>query len=209
MSLAAKHDEDDQRWERILGDVQRLSPVRKLALLQKLANSLGREWSTARSQGPTIQVDGPHYVKLTTDELTYQIIGCAMELHRTKGPGFREDTYQRGLEAAFQTERLLFAPQKMLEVFDRDHGRKLIGYYVPDFIVDSRVVVEIKALNGMDNSHLAQAIGYLAVSGCQVGLLINFGERSLEFKRVLPPKDVQEHKVNRQWLFVPEWLREE
>lgn len=208
MSPAARHDEDDQRWERILGDVQQLSPIRKLALLQRLADLLGREWPTAKSQGPTIRVDGPQFVKLTTDELTYQIIGCAMELHRAKGPGFREDTYQRGLEAALQARQILFASQKMLEVFESDLGGKLIGYYVPDFLVESRVIVEIKALNGMDNSHLAQVIGYLAVSGCQVGLLINFGERSLEFKRVLPPNDVKEHRVNRQWLFVPEWLRE-
>ncbi|MCL4863800.1 MAG: GxxExxY protein [Caldilineaceae bacterium] len=209
MSPAAKQDVDDQRWERILGDVQQLSPIRKLALLQRLADSLGRDWAAEKREDSTSLVRDLQYVKLETDELTYQIIGCAMELHRTKGPGFREDTYQRDLESAFQTRRLLFASQKVLEVFDSGSGGKLIGYYIPDFIVDNRVIVEIKALNSIDNSHLAQVIGYLAVSGCQVGLLINFGERSLEFKRVLPPNDVKEHKVNRQWLFVPEWLREE
>ena len=96
----------------------------------------------------------------------------------------------------------------MLDVFDSVDGRRLIGYYIPDFIVDNRVIVEIKALPGLDDSHVAQIIGYLAVSGCEVGLLINFGQRSLEWKRILPPKRIQEHKVNRQWLFVPEWLQE-
>jgi GxxExxY protein len=88
-------------------------------------------------------------------------------------------------------------------------GRKLIGYDIPDFVVENRIIVEIKALPGLDDSHIAQVIGYLAVSGCEAGLLINFGQRSMEWQRVLPPKKVQEHKVNRQWLFVPDWLRGE
>ena len=69
--------------------------------------------------------------------------------------------------------------------------------------------MEIKALKGLDNSHLAQVIGYLAVSGLSVGLLINFGLRSLQYKRVLPPKKTQEHRLNRQWLYVPDWLKPE
>jgi len=68
-------------------------------------------------------------------------------------------------------------------------------------------VVEIKALKGIDNSHIAQVIGYLAVTGCSVGLLINFGERSLVHRRILPPRNLQEHRINRQWLFVPDWLK--
>lgn len=62
---------------------------------------------------------------------------------------------------------------------------------------------------GLDNSHVAQVIGYLAVAGCQVGLLINFGTRSLQWRRILPPKNITEHRVNRQWLFVPDWLKQE
>jgi hypothetical protein len=83
----------------------------------------------------------------------------------------------------------------------------LIGYYIPDFVVESKVIVEIKALNGLDNSHIAQVIGYLAVSGLPVGLLINFGLHSLQYKRILPPSKIQEHLINRQWLFVPDWLK--
>jgi len=85
----------------------------------------------------------------------------------------------------------------------------LIGCYIPDFVVAEQVVVEIKALSGLDNSHLAQVIGYLAVTSCPVGLLINFGARSLQWRRILPPVKITEHKVNRQWLFVPDWLKEE
>jgi len=74
-------------------------------------------------------------------------------------------------------------------------------------VVTGTVIVEIKAFRGIDNSHLAQVIGYLAVTGCPLGLLINFGERSLKYKRILPPKNLTEHKLNRQWLYVPEWLK--
>jgi len=78
-----------------------------------------------------------------------------------------------------------------------------IGYYIPDVLVDDRVIVEIKALTYLDNSHVAQVIGYLAVPGCPVGLLLNFGERSLRDRRILPPRNILEHRVNRQWLCVP------
>lgn len=141
------------------------------------------------------------------DELTYQIIGCAMACHRELGPGYREDTYQRDLEVRLAANGLDFEAQKMIEVYDSAESQVLIGYYIPDFVVAARVVVEIKALGGLDNSHVAQVIGYLAVTGCPVGLLLNFGMRSLQQRRILPPTSITEHRVNRQWLFVPEWLK--
>lgn len=146
-------------------------------------------------------------VKTPLDELTYQIIGCAMAVHRKLGPGYREDTYQRDLQAYLMEKDIPFEAQKLYEVHETADQNTLIGYYIPDFIVNEKVVVEIKALKGTDNSHLAQVIGYLAVTGSSVGLLINFGERSLVYHRVLPPRNLQEHRVNRQWLFVPDWLK--
>src|SRR4030067_411225 len=105
-------------------------------------------------------------VPLPYDELTYKIIGCAMAVHRKLGPGYREDTYQRDLEVFLAESQLAAEPQKLYEVYDSLRGDQLIGYYIPDFIVEEKVAVEIKALSGLDNSHLAQVIGYLAVSGC-------------------------------------------
>jgi GxxExxY protein len=99
--------------------------------------------------------------------------------------------------------------EKKIEVYDTSQKRELIGYYIPDFIVDGRVIVEIKALSGLDNSHVAQVIGYLAVTACPVGLLLNFGVRSLQWRRIFPPKNITEHQVNRQWLWVPDWLKKE
>jgi GxxExxY protein len=145
------------------------------------------------------------------DDLTYRVTGCAMESHSKLGPGHREDIYQRDLELRLQEAGIAFEPQHKYEVYDSKHTEVVIGYYIPDFVVmDEKgnvvVVVEIKALRGLDNSHFAQIIGYLAVSGCSIGLLLNFGARSLQHKRVFPPKTISEHRVNREWLYVPEWL---
>jgi GxxExxY protein len=144
-----------------------------------------------------------------SDDLTYKIIGCAMAVHRNLGPGYREDTYQRDLEVYLKESQVAFEAQKQYEVFDSMNSEELIGYYIPDFIVEEKVVVEIKALRGLDNSHLAQVIGYLKVTGFQVGLLMNFGERSLKYRRVFPPENIIEHRVNRQWLFIPPWLKQQ
>ncbi len=78
---------------------------------------------------------------------------------------------------------------------------------MPDFVVDNSVIIELKALKSIDNSHLAQVIGYLAVSALPIGLLINFGERSLTYRRIFSPQKVIDHLRNRQWLFIPEWLK--
>lgn len=141
------------------------------------------------------------------DAVTYKIIGCAMAVHRTLGPGLREDSYQRALENALSDDSLAFESQKMYPVYDDLAQERLVGYYIPDFVVENSVIVEIKALRSLDNGHLAQVIGYLAVSGCFLGLLINFGERSLRTRRVLPPRKVIDHLVNRQWLFIPDFLK--
>ena len=117
------------------------------------------------------------------DDITYKIIGCAMSVHGKLGPGYRENTYQRDLVVYFTEAGLSYEAQKLYDVYDSLDRSRLIGYYIPDFVVEQQVIVEIKALRGLDNSHEAQIIGYLAVSGCSVGLLLNFGLRSLQKKR--------------------------
>lgn len=142
-------------------------------------------------------------VKTGYDTLTYQVIGCAMAVHRQLGPGLREDSYQRALAE----KQIPYQTQVMLAVSDQEHQDALLGYYIPDFIVAEKVIVEIKALGALENAHIAQVIGYLAVSGLQVGLLLNFGTRSLQQRRIFPPRSVRAHQVNRQWLFIPDWLK--
>jgi GxxExxY protein len=109
----------------------------------------------------------------------------------------------------FGESGLSYEPQKLLGVYDSIQGDVLIGYYIPDFIIAERVVVEIKALKGLDNAHIAQAIGYLAVTACPIGLLINFGMRSLQWQRIFPTRNISDHRVNHQWLFVLDWLKQD
>ncbi len=146
-------------------------------------------------------------VSTSFDELTYKVTGCAMAVHRELGSGLRENSYQRALANKLTDAGLAFEQQKLYKVYEGQEQKRLVGYYIPDFVVDDSVIVEIKALRGLDNSHLAQIIGYLAVSGCSIGLLINFGERSLVHRRIFPPEKIIADLVNRQWLFVPDWLK--
>ncbi|HWQ16163.1 MAG TPA: GxxExxY protein, partial [Roseiflexaceae bacterium] len=125
-------------------------------------------------------------VQTPHDEITYKIIGCAMSVFDKLGPGFRENTYQRALAASFGAAGLFYEAEKCLEVYDSPQKTTLLGYYIPDFLVAERVVVEIKALPMLNNTHLAQIIGYLAVTGYPVGLLINFGARRLQRRRIFP-----------------------
>ena len=141
------------------------------------------------------------------DAITYQIIGCAMAVHRRLGPGLREDSYQRALANSLAETDLVVQNQKLYSVYADPEQQQLVGYYIPDFVVADAVVVEIKALRALDNTHLAQVIGYLAVTGCPLGLLLNFGEPSLRVRRVLPPQKVIDHLLNRRWLFIPDWLK--
>jgi len=86
------------------------------------------------------------------DDLTYKVIGYAVTVHRTLGSGLRENTYQRDLASQFSAANLSFESQKLYEVYDSLKGEQLIGYYIPDFVVEDALIVEIKALKGLDNS---------------------------------------------------------
>ena len=143
-------------------------------------------------------------VKAPYEDITYRSIGAAMAVHRRMGPGQKEAVYQRALETEFEKARLAFEAQKNLEVYDE--GR-LVGYYIPDFIVEGKVIVEIKAFATLHPKYLGQVITYLNHTGLPIGLLINFGERSLCHRRVFPSPQAAEFRVNHQWLFVPNWLK--
>lgn len=121
------------------------------------------------------------------NELTHKIIGCAMQVHCTLGNGFQEVIYQRALAIEFAYHALEFEREKEMELFYREQS---IGTRRVDFFVEGRVMVELKAVEKLEEVHLAQAINYLEAYDIADGLLINFGGRSLEFKRVYNKKMV-------------------
>lgn len=115
------------------------------------------------------------------EELTHKIIGCAMKVHRTLGNGFQEVIYQRALAIEMKMQALGFARE--MEMAISYEGRN-IGTRRVDFFVEGKIMVELKALIKLDDVHLAQAMNYCQAYNLPIGLLINFGARSLEFKRV-------------------------
>jgi GxxExxY protein len=113
--------------------------------------------------------------------LTHKIIGCAMQVHRTLGNGFQEVIYQRALAIEFAFQGLSFTREMEMDLFYRSQH---IGTRRVDFFVDEKVMVEIKAIEKLEDVHKAQAINYCEAYNIADGLLINFGSKSLDFKRV-------------------------
>jgi GxxExxY protein len=117
-------------------------------------------------------------------DITYRIIGCAMAVHNELGPGLKEGFYQRALAVKFDEAGLSHAEEKGIEIHV---DGVLVGLLYLDHLVNDSVVVEIKALpHKLTDDELGQVITYLGATGHKVGLLINFGGKSLEFRRVLP-----------------------
>jgi GxxExxY protein len=115
------------------------------------------------------------------EELTRRIIAAAMKVHSTLGNGFQEVIYQRALEIEFPYHNLAFEREKEMSIFYR--GQE-IGTRRVDFFVEKIIMVELKAVIQLEDVHLAQAMNYLEAYKMEIGLLINFGAKSLQFKRV-------------------------
>ena len=106
------------------------------------------------------------------DPLTDKIIACAIGLHQSVGPALKESVYQRGLEIEFELAGLPFVSKPRYPVV---HRGRILGEFFPDFIVDDRVIVEVKSVSAFDRVFEAQVINYLRVTGLQRALLLNFG----------------------------------
>ena len=118
-------------------------------------------------------------------ELTSKIIGCAMRVHKTLGNGFQEVIYQRALEIEMNEAELPFSREHDMPIYYR---QLQIGTRRVDFLVDEVISVELKAISKLEDVHFAQAINYLEAYNLEIGLLVNFGENSLKFKRLTNKK---------------------
>ncbi|MDN5202536.1 GxxExxY protein [Fulvivirgaceae bacterium BMA10] len=114
-------------------------------------------------------------------DITKKVIGCAMEVHNTLGNGFQEVIYQRCLAIELARQHLSFARERAQTIYYKDVD---VGTRRVDFLVEEKVLVELKAVIRLENVHFAQAINYLEAFELEVGLLINFGSTSLEFRRL-------------------------
>lgn len=122
--------------------------------------------------------------KLKYKDITEKILGASFEVHKFLGNGFQEVIYQRALAWEFKQAGLMFAREIEQEIFYKNL-RSPIGTRRADFVVENKVLVEIKAVIQMEDVHLAQALNYLKAYKLEVGLLINFGSKSLTFKRLV------------------------
>ena len=131
--------------------------------------------------------------KYKYSDLTHKIIGCAMEVHKILGNGFQEVIYQRSLEREFHLSGI-----KALREFEMNVRYKdiIAGTRRVDFFIENVISLEIKAVSMMESVHLAQAINYLEAYNLEIGLLINFGAKSLEYRRLINPKFKPEEAVN-------------
>jgi GxxExxY protein len=121
--------------------------------------------------------------ELIFKEEVYSIVGAAMEMHRENGFGFSEPVYQECLEIELAGRNIPFVPQKEMPIFYK--GKQIKKTYIADLIAYEKIIVELKALDKLSSREEAQVINYLKVSKLEVGVLINFGAPSLEWKRIV------------------------
>ncbi|MBN2173033.1 MAG: GxxExxY protein [Bacteroidales bacterium] len=127
------------------------------------------------------------------ENLTHKIIGCAMRVHSALGNGFQEVIYQRAMEIEMADNGISFSREYEMPVY---YKNQQIGTRRVDFLVEGNISVELKALIMLEDVHLAQAINYLEAYDLEVGLLINFGAKSLDFKRLNNKKFNQKNQGN-------------
>ena len=124
-------------------------------------------------------------IKEEQDKITHEIIGCAMEVHGILGNGFQEIVYQRALSVEMTLRHIEHQREYEMPLFYKgvDVGQRRV-----DFFVANEISIEIKAIINLEDVHLAQAMNYLEAYNLQTGLLLNFGSKSLQFKRLFNKK---------------------
>jgi len=122
-------------------------------------------------------------IDLLHKELSYTIIGACMEVHKGLGKGFSEIIYGDALEIEFYKREIEYSREEKFSI--TYNGIKLPHHYISDFVIEKSIILEIKAIESLTSSHTKQTLNYLAASKLKLGLLVNFGEDSLSYKRVI------------------------
>jgi GxxExxY protein len=133
-----------------------------------------------------MKIDAEEY-----NDLTYKIIGVAMGVHNYLGPGHNEEVYQKALEYELGHQDIAFESQKPIQI---DYKGEQVGLRYLDFVVEDKVIVEIKATSELTSLFMWQVLYYFAATDYPVALLINFGSQTLEYKRLLPNEKILKHR---------------
>ena len=120
--------------------------------------------------------------KLKNNDMVYQVVGFEMEVVNELGHGLREKTYEKALIVELKRNNILFSQQKIFRVYYKSVH---IDDYIPDLLVNDELVVEIKVVENICDEHIGQVNNYLKISGCSLGMILNFKHSKLEWKRVI------------------------
>ena len=115
-------------------------------------------------------------------KLSYEIVGAAIRVWKTLGYGFLEKVYENALAIELEKHGMAFEQQRPIKVY---YGGKLVGEYVADFIVDGKIILELKSSKGIEDAHIAQTLNYLKATDLRLAVILNFGPERLAHKRVI------------------------
>ena len=121
--------------------------------------------------------------KILYKEFSYKLIGICMEVHKVLGKGMNEVVYKDAIEYELRLAKIAYTREKSFKIMYK--GISLSRTYVPDFLIDNTIIVEAKAIECLTNSHVKQTLNYLSITELKLGLLVNFGEDSLKYRRVV------------------------
>jgi GxxExxY protein len=122
------------------------------------------------------------------DKLSNQLIGKAIEVHKTLGPGFNESIYQNALIIEFEEAKIHLETEKEIPIYYRG---EVVGIHRIDIKADNKIILELKAVSDITDVHVAQVVSYLKATGLNIGLILNFAKSKLEIRRVVYDSDVQ------------------
>jgi GxxExxY protein len=116
-------------------------------------------------------------------EESYTIVGICMEIHKALGMGLKEINYKDAMEIEFKERQIPYEREKRYKVI---YKNKILGHpYIPDFFIYDSIIVEVKSAAAITEANIAQTLSYLRISQCKLGMVINFGEKSLTWQRVV------------------------